>query len=109
MSKLIWSETEEPNEFCRYQHTYSQTPFGLILITWKGWKEYHSYDIEDFPGCYSEYRDGIISLSSSNTESAKIEAEEKYFEWLVESHGDAHEMIDNICLEMTKYMENKND
>lgn len=50
IKKLEWSEDKKPNKECRYDHCYSETPFGTILITWKSWKE-DQYDaiIEQAP------------------------------------------------------------
>ena len=49
VKNLVWSEVFEPNEEkCRYNHIFTKTVFGEILITWKGWKEYDNYYIE-FP------------------------------------------------------------
>ena len=36
----------EPCEECAYNHVVAKTPIGDIHITWKGWKEYPSYDAE---------------------------------------------------------------
>lgn len=35
---------------CRYNNWLGETPFGRILITWKGWKEDPDACIDDFPG-----------------------------------------------------------
>lgn len=50
--KLAWSEDKQPNEYCPYNHAVAQTPFGRILITWKGWKEDVGAYVEEFPGGY---------------------------------------------------------
>ena len=102
-NKLVWAATEEPNDKIRYHHTVAETPFGRILITWKEWKIYTSYDIEEFPGCDTEYRDTIICLDSSNTESAKIEAEEKYIKWLEEAYKESKQKTVNLAIELIKY------
>ena len=49
VKNLVWSEVFEPNEEkCRYNHIFTKTAFGEILITWKGWKECDNFYIE-FP------------------------------------------------------------
>jgi hypothetical protein len=35
---LKWSDEKPPNENCPYDHCTAETPFGRVLITWKGWK-----------------------------------------------------------------------
>lgn len=50
MTNLIeWSETQNPNKECSYHHIIGQTPFGRILITWKGWKDYPSATVDESP------------------------------------------------------------
>lgn len=47
--------TENGDTYCRYNNWLGETPFGRILITWKGWKEYHDACVDEFPGnffCY---------------------------------------------------------
>lgn len=39
IKQLVWSEPAPPNKEISYDHTIAETPFGRILITWKGWKE----------------------------------------------------------------------
>jgi hypothetical protein len=51
--KIIWLKWSEPKLPCNelpYDHVIAETPFGRILITWKGWKEYDSPTIDEFPG-----------------------------------------------------------
>lgn len=38
------------NKTCGYDNWVGETPFGRILITWKGWKEDPVACIEEFPG-----------------------------------------------------------
>lgn len=47
--KLKWSETREPNEDVRYHHAVAETALGRIVVSWKGWKTYPSYDIQEAP------------------------------------------------------------
>ena len=98
--KLIWSLTQEPDEKVHYNHVYAETPFGRILITWKGWKEYPAYDIEEMPGYDDNY---MCRLNSCDTESAKIEAEEKYVKWLEEAYKESQEKTVNLAIELIKY------
>lgn len=51
MSKypLQWSETFPPNESVCYHHVIAETPFGRILITWKGWKERDNPTVDEHP------------------------------------------------------------
>ena len=35
---------------CGYNNWLGETPFGRILITWKGWKENHDASVDEFPG-----------------------------------------------------------
>jgi hypothetical protein len=50
------------------------TPFGRILITWKGWKDDYYATIDEHPveGAAFADHDGTV-------ESAKEEAEKRYF------------------------------
>lgn len=44
--KLKW-EKDKPGP---YNNWSADTPFGPILITWKGWKDYQEACIDEFPG-----------------------------------------------------------
>lgn len=46
---LSWSEPQAPNSEISYDHVFAETPFGRILITWKGWKENPSFDVDESP------------------------------------------------------------
>ena len=35
---------------CGYNNWLGETPFGRILITWKGWKENQDASVDEFPG-----------------------------------------------------------
>lgn len=39
LGSIKWSETRNPDKECHYHHIIGQTPFGRIMITWKGWKD----------------------------------------------------------------------
>jgi hypothetical protein len=43
------------DEACGYNNWLGETPFGRILITWKGWKEYHDACVDEFPGGFQAY------------------------------------------------------
>jgi hypothetical protein len=40
---------------CCYSNWLGETPFGRILITWKGWKEHDDATVDEFPGGFSAY------------------------------------------------------
>ena len=44
--KLTWTPASKSNSDCPYNHSWANTPFGKFLITWKGWKDYPSYDAD---------------------------------------------------------------
>lgn len=43
--KLNWTDNGRPN--CGYNNATAQTPFGEILITWKGWKDYPTFCVDE--------------------------------------------------------------
>lgn len=67
--RLKWTEVAPPCEECRYHHVSAQTPFGRFLITWKGWKDYPSYDVEEAPWTDQWW------YSGSDLDDAKMAAE----------------------------------
>jgi hypothetical protein len=73
VSPLEWSKDAGPNSGCHYTHTQAETPFGRMLITWKGWKDYPSFALDESPF-------GPRSLSSSTADAAREEAEAIYRE-----------------------------
>lgn len=40
-----WSKVQEPNLQILYNHITLDTPLGLFVIDWKGWKEQPTYDL----------------------------------------------------------------
>ncbi|MCE2836657.1 MAG: hypothetical protein LW834_06815 [Cyanobium sp. 49614_E6] len=46
---LQWTENMPPSEGCRYDHCTAETPFGRFLISWKGWKQFHSPTVDETP------------------------------------------------------------
>jgi hypothetical protein len=47
--------TLDGDKKCVYNNWLGETPFGRILITWKGWKEYHDACVDEFPGDFQAY------------------------------------------------------
>lgn len=52
---LVWSENFKPNNICSYDHCIADTPFGQFLISWKSWKDYPSFTIDEAPGSLELY------------------------------------------------------
>ena len=73
---MKWSEEFPPNDNCHYNHVvYSCPILGDIFISWKGWKEYDSYD------CYimgESTFETIICVSGRCLDEAKNAVEEQY-------------------------------
>lgn len=70
---LVWSEPENANEEVRYNHVSADTPFGQILITWKGWKEFPSFDVDDHPVA------GVAGhIFEQTLEATKAQCEQRY-------------------------------
>lgn len=67
---LAWTDVQKPDEACPYTNVSAETPFGRLLITWKGWKEGNSPTLDDSPW-------GSTGYAGENVESAKrnVEAE----------------------------------
>jgi len=63
---MNWSEENEANEDCPYNHVRLETPIGLISIEWKGWKEIKDYSIEI---------DNVYIGNAYTLEDAKVQAE----------------------------------
>lgn len=68
---LRWSEHRPPNSEIPYDHVIAQTPFGRVLITWKGWKNHDTATIDEFPGA------GFLP-SCPGLDGAKITAEREW-------------------------------
>lgn len=45
-NRSIWTEILEPSIDVPYNHVKADSPVGEFIITWKGWKEDPSYDVE---------------------------------------------------------------
>lgn len=71
--RLNWSENMAPTKgVCSYDHVTAETPFGRILITWKGWKEFSAPSVDEHPVPEFFY-------SGFDVNDAKQRAEEAYF------------------------------
>jgi hypothetical protein len=46
---LEWSDEMQSTKEIPYNHVIAQTPFGRILITWKGWKEHDCPTVDEHP------------------------------------------------------------
>lgn len=62
IKSLVWSEEFSPCSAVSYDHCISVTPFGRFLITWKSWKDYPGYELEETPwdvwgGCYDSLQE----------------------------------------------------
>ena len=66
---IEWSEEFQPCDTCRYNHVIGKTPFGGIMISWKGHKDYPAFDAElDWGTC----------IHGSSLEETKQACEEDY-------------------------------
>ena len=76
IKKLVWSEQLEPNNDIRYHHVVANTPFGRIVIDWKGWKQYPQYDItcpwNDEHGWCEEHHTGETTLQATMTKAEQV-------------------------------------
>ena len=64
VKKLVWSGVREPDKECMYHHIIGEAPCGgRYLVTWKGWKDYPSYVIDETP--WGEWLDGGPTIEAS--------------------------------------------
>lgn len=61
---LVWTDVQEPNSEICYHHIKAKTPFGDIVIDWKGWKDFPSFDISWNIGKF-HYFDTVSSLEEA--------------------------------------------
>lgn len=61
---LTWSRLFDPNEECRYDHCYADTPFGRYQIEWKGWKDSPGFTLV-FGGEFITVPDDLISAKEA--------------------------------------------
>ncbi len=80
MTKLLWSEPQEPDENIRYNHIKADTHFGRILITWKGWKDDCDATVEEHP--IPDYLGAWGSL-----EHVRKHAEQDYFDMVYKAYA----------------------
>lgn len=66
---IQWSEALEPSATCPYNHVQGKSPFGDLLITWKGWKERPEYELEQAPWSVVE-GGGLIEYSLKDIKQA---------------------------------------
>lgn len=69
IKQIQWGETFDPNGRCSYTHCIGTHPLGEFLITWKGWKDYPSYDVEQAP------LEGLQQYGFNSLEEAKSETQ----------------------------------
>jgi hypothetical protein len=67
---------------CGYNNWLGTTPFGRILITWKGWKEHHDACVDEFPGGFN---------SAGEPEDVKAACEAEYIRRLGHTHPPRRE------------------
>lgn len=80
---LVWTDVQEPNSEICYHHIKAKTPFGDIVIDWKGWKDFPSYDISaDFEktSYIASENDLESALDSANDHWNKLICECLYVE-----------------------------
>jgi hypothetical protein len=69
---LQWSDEKPPNENCPYNYCFAMTPFGRILLTWKGWKPRHDIAVTADETPFGEFFDCWNSVEEAK---AQIQAE----------------------------------
>lgn len=63
VKQIKWEKEQPPNNVCGYDHVIGKTPLGKFRITWKGWKESPSYDLEfEFDKSCFHYDDSLDGL-----------------------------------------------
>lgn len=66
---IRWSAVQKPNGECGYTHLIGDTPFGRILITWKGWKETHDMMLDESPWGQSAYVGSTVEAAKATVEA----------------------------------------
>lgn len=69
IKKLEWGEETPPNGACCYHHCDAPSPFGLVRIDWKGWKDYPSFGLT--------VNGEFVSCNACVVEGAKEEAQDE--------------------------------
>ena len=68
--QIKWGVIESPSSRCSYDNLKGEHPLGDLLITWKSWKQYPSFDIES---------DTLGWVGTENSiDDAKINAQQHY-------------------------------
>lgn len=93
MRELKWTDPASPDADCPYDHVSAETPFGTIRITWKGWKDYPSYDVDVHP--IADFFESYDTL-----EDAKKGASDAFKAALHESLGEqsVEDILKLVCL-----------
>lgn len=86
--QLVWSEESKPNHECCYDHCSAVTPLGNFLITWKSWKDYPGYSVDETP-----WGEGIYTGTNS-LEEAKAAAEKEWHERLTQCVEESSDHIE---------------
>ena len=79
--KIEWSEIRKPDDKIRYDHVIGTTPIGPVHITWKSYKEYIVYYVDEAPWYL---KDGFEDIHGNTVEDAK-EKSQLMFERFVSS------------------------
>lgn len=79
---------------CGYNNWLGTTPFGRILITWKGWKEHHDACVDEFPGGFN---------ASGKPEDVKAACGAEYIRRLGRTHPPRHEWVGLTDEEMDRW------
>jgi hypothetical protein len=66
---LAWSEVRAPNAECPYTHVVADSPFGRLLLTWRGWKEYDCPTLDESPWGATGYAGGDVEEAKRNVEA----------------------------------------
>lgn len=66
-SAIRW--TDEQDQRCSYTHLIGHTPFGRILITWKGWKKSHDMTLDESPWGATGYVGSTVEQAKENVEA----------------------------------------
>lgn len=85
---MKWTEPAQPNEHVsRYDHVFSESPLGMVLIEWKSWKVSDSFSVTI----------GNVYIGEGlNLEDAKRIAKD----WLLEKHNELSEVLALPCRAM---------
>jgi hypothetical protein len=68
---IKWLAEKDPDKTCGYNNVVGETPFGRFLITWKGWKEWPTYTVDDAPI-------DVVGFCGSSLDEAKEHCDVEY-------------------------------